>query len=474
MILSHALSKAARAAALSIAAAVVVASCSLSPTRTPPQAPPRVPAQLPPRLPPGTTPPLSEESTASDLAPLLPPESEAQRLRGAPPLLVPGPGATRAALLLPLSGKLSGLGTSMLRASQMALFEVAEPGFEVAHYDTHGTPEGAQRAARLALVEGAAVLLGPLLANSVRAVQPLATQAAVPVVAFSNDSRIAGGDVQIMGFVPENEVQRMIGFAAGNGATLFGVLAPKDAYGEAVVASAKAAVAARGLKIAAIQLYDPDTKDFPAVLRKLTATSGRVAPKSAPVPAAGAGSPLPGSAPGLAPGLAPASPTPGPVAAPPPFNALLIADGGARLRAIAQALPAHGLSAATVQLLGTGAWDEADLGSVEGLVGGWFAAPAPNFRAAFEERYKSLYGEAPARLATLAYDATAVAALAARARAGGTAIADTLADPNGFLGRDGLFRFSPTGVSERRLAVLAVEKGGVRVVSPASLSFAGS
>jgi ABC-type branched-subunit amino acid transport system substrate-binding protein len=457
MILFNSLSKAARTATLLITAALLVASCTLAPTRTPPQAPPRAPAQLPPRLPQTPVPPLSEDATATDLAPLMPPQAEAQRLRGAPPLLPPPPGATRAALLVPMSGKLAGLGTSMLRASQMAVFDVGEPGFEVAPYDTRGTPEGAERATRLALAEGAAVVLGPLLASSVRAVQPLATQAAVPVVAFSSDSRVAGGDVQIMGFVPENEVQRIIGFAAENGASTFGVLAPKDGYGEAVAAAAKAAAAARGTKITTIQLYDPDTKDFAPVLRKLTATASRAAAKPTPVPTAAAASPLPSAA-----------------AAPLPFNALLIADGGARLRAIADALPAHGLSAQMVQLLGTGAWDEAGLGIAESLQGGWFAAAAPAFRVAFEDRYRAHFGEPPPRLATLAYDATAVAALAARARAGGVALADTLADPNGFLGRDGLFRFSPAGIAERRLAVLAVEKGGVRVVSPAALSFAGS
>lgn len=462
MILFTSRSKAARTAPLLIAAAVIVASCTFAPTRTPPQAPPRAPVQLPPRLPQAPTPPLSEDATATELAPLQSPQVEAQRLRGAPPLLPPGPGTTRAALLVPLSGKLAGLGTSMLRASQMALFDVGEPAFEVAPYDSLGTPEGAQRATRLALAEGAAVVLGPLLANSVRAVQPLATQAAVPVVVFSNDSRVAGGDVQIMGFVPDSEVQRIIGFAAENGASTFGVLAPKDGYGEAVVAAAKAAAAARGTKITAIQLYDPNTKDFAPVLRRLTATKGRAAAKAEPVPPAAAASPLPGSA-------AAAMPP-----APLPFSALLIADGGARLRAIADALPAQGLSAQTVQLLGTGAWDEAGLGVAEALQGGWFAAAAPAFRAAFEDRYRAHFGELPPRLATLAYDATAVAALAARARAHGIAVADTLADPNGFLGRDGLFRFSPSGIAERRLAVLVVEKGGFRVVSPAALSFAGS
>ena len=48
---------------------------------------------------------------------------------------------------------------------------------------------------------------------------------------------------------------------------------------------------------------------------------------------------------------------------------------------------------------------------------------------------------------------------------------DVLTQPNGFLGIDGTFRFMPTGLSERNLAVLAVTANGPAVVDSPPDSF---
>ena len=47
-----------------------------------------------------------------------------------------------------------------------------------------------------------------------------------------------------------------------------------------------------------------------------------------------------------------------------------------------------------------------------------------------------------------------------------------LTSPNGFAGLDGVFRFLPSGLTERRLAVYEVTGSGARVVAPAARSFA--
>jgi hypothetical protein len=47
-----------------------------------------------------------------------------------------------------------------------------------------------------------------------------------------------------------------------------------------------------------------------------------------------------------------------------------------------------------------------------------------------------------------------------------------IASPNGFNGMDGVFRFTPAGLTERRLAVYEVTGTGARIVAPAARSFA--
>jgi branched-chain amino acid transport system substrate-binding protein len=107
------------------------------------------------------------------------------------------------------------------------------------------------------------------------------------------------------------------------------------------------------------------------------------------------------------------------------------------------------------------------------LEGGLYAAPDPAGRSAFEARYAALYGAPPPRLATLAYDAVALAAALARTaepKADPFAAA-RLTDPSGFAGLDGLFRFGPDGVAERGLAILEIRSGRAFVAEPGPAAF---
>jgi ABC-type branched-subunit amino acid transport system substrate-binding protein len=429
-----------------LCALILLAGCATAEKKEAVRPPPPVISQPRPPAPLPEPPPSIDQS---ELPPGPNPMAEILALRpGPPPPPVP-PGATRAALLLPLSGRLADLGQGIARASQIALFEVGDSSLEILSYNTKGTPAGAEQAAKLALYDGASMILGPLLSSSVKVVAPVAAAADVPVISFSSDSRIAGSGVFVMGFTPETEVTRIVQFAVADGARRIAVLAPSDAYGAAVVAAAQLAAASRSAAIVAIELYSTKTESFTPVLTKLIKAAGKSRPPAPPGGAQAAELPL-------------------------PFDALLIADGGARLKAIAAALPGVGLSRGAARLLGTGAWDEAGIGREPALVGGWFAAPAPEFRRDFEQTYQTLFGQSPPRLATLGYDATAIASVVARERGAGSVVKDLIADPQGFLGRDGLFRFTSGGVADRQLAVLEVERDGLRVISAPARSFSGS
>jgi hypothetical protein len=125
-------------------------------------------------------------------------------------------------------------------------------------------------------------------------------------------------------------------------------------------------------------------------------------------------------------------------------------------------------------VLGTGAWDDPSVGTEPALVGGWFAAPSPAYRESFQSQYREAFGQQPPRLATLAYDATALAAVLAASPSYLPFDRSAIEDPKGFLGRDGIFRFGPDGVVQRGLAVLEVDRGGSRVISEPPSSFGGS
>ena len=155
----------------------------------------------------------------------------------------------------------------MLNASQLALFDFADLRFELLIYDTHGEALGAQVAAQEAISDGAALIIGPLLAKCVESAAIAARAANVPVIAFSNDHSVAGDGVFVFGFLPEAQVERIVEYSWTRGISRYAVLAPRNKYGENIVKALKKMGNKFDLKISKIQFYAPYAKDFTSVIR---------------------------------------------------------------------------------------------------------------------------------------------------------------------------------------------------------------
>jgi hypothetical protein len=93
----------------------------------------------------------------------------------------------------------------------------------------------------------------------------------------------------------------------------------------------------------------------------------------------------------------------------------------------------------------------------------------------FRKRYEESFGNTPPRVASLGYDAVALAAvLEQRGSAGGSFLpysAETITQSLGFAGIDGIFRFLPSGTVQRGLAVLEIRQAGFIERDPAPRSF---
>jgi hypothetical protein len=156
----------------------------------------------------------------------------------------------------------------------------------------------------------------------------------------------------------------------------------------------------------------------------------------------------------------------------PPFDAILLADGGDSLRSVAALLTFFDVDPATTRFLGTMRWQADPRVLAEGaLQGAWFAAPAPDDLLAFENHFRSVFGRNPEQLAALAYDATALAVVVARDLGDRSFSSATLINAQGFTGTAGLFRLRPNGLAQHGLAVLEVSGGTARVVDPPPATF---
>ena len=352
-------------------------------------------------------------------------------------------------LLLPLSGQHEALGQSMLRAAQLALFDVAQGNFELLPYDTKGTADGARNGARNVLAQGAELILGPVFASSVKAVKPVARSANVNVIAFSTDWGIAGGNTFIMGFLPFDQVERLARYTATQSLGQVSILAPRNDYGRVVTSAWQATMARSGIPPAQVTEFSTRDANLAPMMRNFTSYDERtrIAEEQQ------------------------VSPT----EIQPSFNAVLMPVGGETAVSISNLLSHYDLPPKTVKRLGTGLFDDEGLATETSLSGAWFAAPSPKLRKSFEQRYVSTYTAAPPRLASLAYDATALAAVLAQRsiKAGGKADFSraAISNPNGFAGIDGIFRFRPNGTAERGLAILEFNRGSIRVIDDAPRTF---
>jgi hypothetical protein len=77
------------------------------------------------------------------------------------------------------------------------------------------------------------------------------------------------------------------------------------------------------------------------------------------------------------------------------------------------------------------------------------------------------------RTSSLAYDAVSLVAALVKTQAEGRFSVETLTNPSGFVGVDGIFRFRRDGTSERGLAVMEIRDGTTRAISAAPRAFTG-
>ena len=188
------------------------------------------------------------------------------------------------------------------------------------------------------------------------------------MIAFSTDANVAARGVYLLSFLPESDVERIVGYAARAGqAFVRGADAGQCLWhggGGGVPAGSSAR---RGGRVVALERYPLD-----------------------PQPDAGGGAAVAQAASRA--------------------DAIFIPDGADRSRPWCRRLTRSGVDPKRMQLLGTGLWDDPRIFADPALEGGWYAAPDPTGFRNFSGRYRTRYGQDPVRTATLAYDAVALVA----------------------------------------------------------------
>jgi ABC-type branched-subunit amino acid transport system substrate-binding protein len=416
-----------KAPSLVLASLLLATACATAPARPPVQI-----GTGEPRVDPVTGEPMTPREIDEARVNELNPPKSVRGDGGLTPPFMEGRDVKRAAVLLPFShpnAQVRAEAESMLAGIELALFEYAGNNFLIMPKDTAGKQSVTEARLDESLKEGADIVLGPLFGANVKAIKPVASKQQVPIIAFSNDRSAAGGGAYLASISPEEEVTRVMEYAASRGVRTFAFLGPNTDYGRQVEAAMRYQAAQQGGVMASSAFYDPsggagaEARQIASVL-KSEAGRGKVA--------------------------------------------VMIPERGVKLLSVAPLLPYNGAPMQNVMLMGTSLWDDSSIWREPTLSGGVYAAPDPENLVGFKQTYKRIYGRNPTDLAAVAYDA---AALSVRLATDDNIRYNGVTDPDGFMGVNGLFRFRIDGTSQRGLAVMQINASGPSVVEKGITAF---
>jgi hypothetical protein len=349
-------------------------------------------------------------------------------------------GTTRIALLIPVTGPNAALGAELQKGAELALFSVRNPKIELLVLDTHG--DGPEAAASQAVVAGADIVVGPLFSDAVVSARRIARQANIPMLALSNNLKVAGSGSWLLGYVPEQQVDALLGYALTTGGNRIGIIAEDAPFGQILARHAVDRLAQFGLRpvesltLTASMLADED--QLKSAIRSFTGYQPPATNETAPAFA----------------DLPPAR-----------FDALLFAGSADFALRTAPVLAYYDADPERVLYLGNAQWNQQRILTEPSLQGGVFVSRPTGRDDAFNRLWSDIWPSRPGALARLSFDAMAMATvLTGQQRQLWQA---ALESESGFSGFSGAYRLLPGGGNQRAFELRRIENGVSAILQPA-------
>ncbi|NHQ74048.1 penicillin-binding protein activator [Roseovarius gahaiensis] len=349
-----------------------------------------------------------------------------------------GGGPVPVALLVPHGSSVpqeQKLARDLENAARLATADLSGTKIDLRVYGTAGNPAQAQTAAMNAVADGAKIIIGPLHAESANAVAVAVANDGVNVMAFSNNSTIAGGNLFILGQTFSDTADRLAEYAVRQGKSRVLTVYSDNLSGRLGKQAIEQALMQNGATAAGSVGYQFSQDGVVKVIPQIKSTAEQNGADAI----------------------------------------FLTANTAGALPLFSQMLPEAGLRPDTIQYMGLSRWDTPPQTlELPGVQGGWFTMPNPQRSAQFRGRFEAAYGSQPHALAGLAYDGiAAVGALTKSGRSDALSRA-ALTQSAGFQGVNGVFRFGPDNTTDRGLAVATVRNNQVVVIDPAPQGFGGA
>ena len=380
------------------------------------------------------------------------------------------------ALLVPMTGEFAHVGQDFLDAAQIALFDVASTKIILKPYDTKGTKQGAKEATQNALDNEAQVILGPFLSGNIEPVKDVVGPTGIPILSFSNNTKalwsLGGGNTWVTGFLPRQQVRDMLVYAKKMGRENLAIFSPDNAYGRLIGELAVSIAGDMGLNVMATEFYAPNETDFSEQIKEFTHYSERYGQYQTTLSQLRQlykkGDQTDESLQKRIEWL-----EKNPELPQPDFDMILVpALSEIVLRAIVAQMSFYEVDPKQIKILGLQSWDDfSGVITEPSLHGAWFVAPDRDERKRFSQRFETAYNRKPHRLASLAWDSMALVSVLGATQGAEGLTKDSLTNPYGFAGIDGIFRLRKSGLVERPEAVYEITPEGVQVIQNAPKQF---
>ena len=341
-------------------------------------------------------------------------------------------GTIKVALLAPMSGKAEKIGKAMADAAKLGVFTEGSSNVYIMPFDTKGTAEGATEAAYAAMEAAPDAIIGPLFSDEVARVAPIARSQNVPVFAFSNDKKVGGNGVYLLGLMPDQQVERLVMYSAANGIEGFAATVPQNVLGQEVETMLKASASVNRKKVYFTEPYSvlsiPDYAVISTSIATKFATQGALSNST---------------------------------------HALMMPESGEALKRLLASLQQAQVTGSNVRFIGTASWDNPETLMLPELNNAWYSAVPFDGMNSFMTNFQENFGYRSPQLASLSYDAVLlIAELGKEGLHEGAIIRN-----DGFFGANGAYRFQANGVSERAYDVMEINNGSVTVIDPAQKFF---
>jgi len=353
--------------------------------------------------------------------------------------------------LVPLSGKWSDIGYSVLLGAEVALRPAHAPAGNgpspvIQWVDTGGQPERARKEFSAAAADRSVVgVLGPVTGEEGRSVGAAFTSRSPVTLYLGQKPILEKPFLYGFGLSPAAEAHALFAHLARTGITNLLLFHPENGYGKGFAGAAASAARDTGVRIVKTVSYPPEMRDFKEVIRKAVGDATfRRRPKGK-----GGKSPLEG---------------------------IVIADRWDRVFLLASQLRYHDVY---LPLAGFSGWNDPELlrkagNAVDGAV--FPVDYSDAIPGSGGDRFRKEFQEAmrfpPTRFEAMGYDgalflAEAFSLEGAPVRSFGEAMRDRIPRLKDYPGVTGIFRFNTAGELRRKVFLLKVEMGNfVPVPSP--------